>query len=339
MPYMDKRGRLCGFLNIEEKENSGRFSRRYFILNTKEGKFQYFMDNPLNLPHNNRTPVDGIPLQFISKVSDARKQHPKVDSCFVVNFAGKTMFLQADDSKDMRMWIEALNDASRITVPTSMESTKERVNEWHQDGVSDRGYKTEIAGGVVCKIPIQTSDDDVTESSEGEFDSHGEPAYRLPAIKTGFAVKQGGMRKNWKRRYFVLTEQNILYFSSKKAKEPLGLIPRTDVQEVKISTKHPNRDNLYEIVTHKRTFYIQCDNPEEMVSWIEVIQKTYELEPEKSVQSSGDQLMKDPATEAFDMENFPVTKVYPHGEWCASDDAAKTDKDTTRQKKKSWLLW
>lgn len=316
MPYMDKRGRLCGFLNVEEKENSGRFSRRYFILSTKDGKFQYFMDNPLNLPHNNRSPVDGIPLQFISKVSDARKQRPKVDSCFVVNFAGKMMFLQADDNSDMRKWIEALNDASRITVPTSMEGSEERVNEWHQDGVSDGGYKTEIAGGVVCKMPIQTSDDEMSESSEEEFDSHGEPAYRLPAIKTGFGVKQGGMRKNWKRRYFVLTEQNILYFSSKKAKEPLGVIPRNDIQEVKVSTKHPTRDNLYEIVTTKRTFYIQCDNPEEMASWIEVIKKTYDLQPEKCVQSSRDQAMTDLATEAgFDMENFPVTKVYPHGEW------------------------
>lgn len=30
-------------------------------------------------------------------------------------------------------------------------------NEWNQGEANDSGYKTEIAGGVVCKIPIHVS--------------------------------------------------------------------------------------------------------------------------------------------------------------------------------------
>ncbi|KAG7247728.1 hypothetical protein CRUP_020081, partial [Coryphaenoides rupestris] len=31
------------------------------------------------------------------------------------------------------------------------------------------------------------------------------------------------------------------------------------------------RDNLFEVVTQSRTFYIQADSPEEMHSWIKAV--------------------------------------------------------------------
>ena len=34
----------------------------------------------------------------------------------VISYIGKAMYLQAEDVADMKKWIEALNDASRITV-------------------------------------------------------------------------------------------------------------------------------------------------------------------------------------------------------------------------------
>ncbi|MEQ2194164.1 Pleckstrin y domain-containing A member 1 [Xenoophorus captivus] len=46
MPYVDRQNRICGFLDIEENENSGKFLRRYFILNTQQGSLVWFMDNP-----------------------------------------------------------------------------------------------------------------------------------------------------------------------------------------------------------------------------------------------------------------------------------------------------
>lgn len=46
MPYVDRQNRICGFLDIEENENSGKFLRRYFILDTKEGSLVWYMDNP-----------------------------------------------------------------------------------------------------------------------------------------------------------------------------------------------------------------------------------------------------------------------------------------------------
>lgn len=43
---MDRQNRICGFLDIEENENSGKFLRRYFILDTQANCLLWYMDNP-----------------------------------------------------------------------------------------------------------------------------------------------------------------------------------------------------------------------------------------------------------------------------------------------------
>ncbi|XP_053495997.1 pleckstrin homology domain-containing family A member 1 isoform X3 [Ictalurus furcatus] len=79
--------------------------------------------------------------------------------------------------------------------------------------------------------------------------------------------------KNWKRRYFMLDDNAISYFKSDLEREPLRVIPLkevTKVQECKQSDLLM-RDNLFELVTTSRTFYIQTDSPEEMHNWIKAI--------------------------------------------------------------------
>lgn len=46
MPYVDRQNRICGFLDIEENESSGKFLRRYFILDTQANCLLWYMDNP-----------------------------------------------------------------------------------------------------------------------------------------------------------------------------------------------------------------------------------------------------------------------------------------------------
>lgn len=46
MPYVNKAGHLCGFLDYEEKSNSNHFVRRFFLLDKPNGRWEYFMDNP-----------------------------------------------------------------------------------------------------------------------------------------------------------------------------------------------------------------------------------------------------------------------------------------------------
>lgn len=67
MPYVDRQNRICGFLDIEEMENSGKFLRRYFILDTLEGSLMWYMDNPqvtLHPIHSVSVSLNAVALIF-----------------------------------------------------------------------------------------------------------------------------------------------------------------------------------------------------------------------------------------------------------------------------------
>lgn len=53
MPYLDRQDRICGFLDIEENENTDKFYRRYFILDTNSNFLYWYMDNPQVITYYN----------------------------------------------------------------------------------------------------------------------------------------------------------------------------------------------------------------------------------------------------------------------------------------------
>ncbi|XP_034994870.1 pleckstrin homology domain-containing family A member 2 isoform X2 [Zootoca vivipara] len=210
MPYVDRQNRICGFLDIEDNESCGKFLRRYFILDTQANSLLWYMDNPQNLAVGAKA-VGSLQLTYISKVSVAPpKQKPKTPLCFVINALSQRYVLQANDQKDLQDWVEALNRASKITVPKgeSFPPTAEVVKS---------PYRTEIIGGVVVQTPISVNQD----------------------------------------------------------KEPLRSILLKDVLKThECLVKSGDllmRDNLFEITTSYRTFYIQAYSPEDMHSWIKEI--------------------------------------------------------------------
>ncbi|XP_025919789.1 pleckstrin homology domain-containing family A member 1 isoform X6 [Apteryx rowi] len=215
MPYVDRQNRICGFLDIEENENSGKFLRRYFILDTREDSLVWYMDNPQNLPSGS-PPVGVIKLTYISKVSDATKLRPKAEFCFVMNAGMRKYFLQANDQQDLVEWVNVLNKATKITVPKQPDPLCQMDNANRQaesPGAKKQvSYRTEIVGGVPIITPTQE-------------------------------------------------------------KEPLRVIPLKEVHKVQECKQSDimMRDNLFEIVTTSRTFYVQADSPEDMHSWIKAI--------------------------------------------------------------------
>ncbi|XP_038152034.1 pleckstrin homology domain-containing family A member 1-like isoform X3 [Cyprinodon tularosa] len=285
MPYVDRQNRICGFLDIEENENSGKFLRRYFILDTQQGSLVWFMDNPQNLPEGADC-VGSLKLTYISKVSDATKLRPKAEFCFVINAGMRKFFLQANDQQDLVDWVNALNKATKITVPKSCESQQNSENQKVlPDVVGSRkqvSYRTDIIGGVPIITQTQQEGGEGANRSEREalHRSHsqlpyflGRPAQEHSVIKSGYCVKQGAVMRNWKRRYFLLEENAMSYFKSDLEKEPLRMIPLKEVHKVQECKQSDimMRDNLFEVVTTSRTFYIQADSPEEMHSWIKAV--------------------------------------------------------------------
>ncbi|XP_051722979.1 pleckstrin homology domain-containing family A member 1a isoform X5 [Ctenopharyngodon idella] len=302
MPYVDRQNRICGFLDIEDVENSGKFLRRYFILDTQQGSLVWYMDNPQNLPVGAKH-VGSLSLTYISKVSDATKQRPKAEYCFVINAGMRKFFLQANDQQDLVEWVNALNNATKITsflvitfslffclslsfsqVPKSSDAVHSESQRLASNGNKKQvPYKTEIIAGVAVVTQTQ-QDGEVTHSVGGEKvglrKAQNNPPYLhtragqdQTVIKAGYCVKQGALMKNWKRRYFVLEQNSMSYFKSDLEKEPLKIILLKEVHKVQ-ECKHGEimmRDNLFEVVTTSRTFYIQADSPEEMHSWIKAI--------------------------------------------------------------------
>ncbi|XP_050989373.1 pleckstrin homology domain-containing family A member 1a isoform X2 [Labeo rohita] len=282
MPYVDRQNRICGFLDIEELENSGKFLRRYFILDTQQGSLVWYMDNPQNLPVGAKH-VGSLSLTYISKVSDATKQRPKAEYCFVINAGMRKFFLQANDQQDLVEWVNALNNATKITVPKSSDAVHSESQKQASNGNKKQvPYKTEIIAGVA--VVTQTQDGDVGHSvaveKVGLRKAQNHPPYLhtragqdQAIIKAGYCVKQGALMKNWKRRYFVLEQNSMSYFKSDLEKEPLRIILLKEVNKVQ-ECKHSEimmRDNLFEVVTTSRTFFVQADSPEEMHSWIKAI--------------------------------------------------------------------
>ncbi|XP_028982881.1 pleckstrin homology domain-containing family A member 1-like isoform X5 [Betta splendens] len=285
MPYVDRQNRICGFLDIEENESSGKFLRRYFILDTQKGSLVWFMDNPQNLPVGADC-VGSLKLTYISKVSDATKLRPKAEFCFVINAGMRKFFLQANDQQDLVDWVNALNKATKITVPKLADGQQHPENmKTLPDVVGPKkpvSYKTEIIGGVPIVTQTQHEGNESAERTEREamHRSHsqlpyflGRPCLERLVIKSGYCVKQGAVMRNWKRRYFLLEENAMSYFKSDLDKEPLRMIPLKEVHKVQECKQSDimMRDNLFEVVTTSRTFYIQADSPEEMHSWIKAV--------------------------------------------------------------------
>ncbi|XP_068610355.1 pleckstrin homology domain-containing family A member 1 isoform X2 [Brachionichthys hirsutus] len=282
MPYVDRQNRICGFLDIEENESSGRFLRRYFILDTQEGNLLWYMDNPQNLPIGAEK-VGSLSLAYISKVSDATKLRPKAEFCFVINAGMRKFYLQANDQQDLVEWISVLNNATKITVPKSAEGHAIHAETPQEilGAMKQVSYKTEIIGGV----PIITATQEQGEGQNGAERvglkrAQGQLPYYLSrgmqgqAIsKAGYCVKQGAVMKNWKRRYFTLDDNAVSYYKSELERDAIKVIPLKEILKVQECNQSDlmMRDNLFEIVTSSRTFYVQTDSPEDMHSWIKAI--------------------------------------------------------------------
>uniref|UniRef100_A0A8C5YPA3 PH domain-containing protein n=1 Tax=Marmota marmota marmota TaxID=9994 RepID=A0A8C5YPA3_MARMA len=236
MPYVDRQNRICGFLDIEENENSGKFLRRYFILDTREDSFVWYMDNPQNLPSGSSR-VGAIKLTYISKVPKQSDSQPNSDNPSRQGECGKKQVSYRTD----------IVGGVPIITPTQ----KEEVNECGES--VDRNNLKRSQSHLPCFTPKPPPDSAV--------------------IKAGYCVKQGAVMKNWKRRYFQLDENTIGYFKSELEKEPLRVIPLKEVHKVQECKQSDimMRDNLFEIVTTSRTFYVQADSPEEMHSWIKAV--------------------------------------------------------------------
>jgi len=89
------------------------------------------------------------------------------------------------------------------------------------------------------------------------------------ALKSGFLVKRGANRKNWKKRWFVLTSEKFMYFknTTSSVTNPLGEILLSECSACEICYDW-KKDHCFVLKTPKRNYFIYTESNEEMQSWM-----------------------------------------------------------------------
>ena len=73
----------------------------------------------------------------------------------------------------------------------------------------------------------------------------------------GFLVKEGAVVKSWKKRYFVLKNEELAY-SKKDNTDNLGSIDMADVKSV-TAVEYKKKKSCFAVETPKRTYYLVAD--------------------------------------------------------------------------------
>jgi hypothetical protein len=108
--------------------------------------------------------------------------------------------------------------------------------------------------------------------------SHGDSNNKRPvsamiknAAHTGYLMKQSAWLKNWRRRFFFLSD-NVLYFAVDKGFEPHGQIPLTyNNIRVQSAEEFTNKRFSFMVQIPGMTFFLQARNEREKDQWIRAI--------------------------------------------------------------------
>lgn len=69
--------------------------------------------------------------------------------------------------------------------------------------------------------------------------------------REGWLVKEGGLHKSWRKRYFILKDNCLYYFKNSGDREPRGIIPLENLQVREV--QDPRRKYCFEIYTEENS--------------------------------------------------------------------------------------
>ncbi|XP_061611382.1 pleckstrin homology domain-containing family A member 1-like isoform X2 [Phyllopteryx taeniolatus] len=254
--------------------------------------------------------VHGQPAESSGRIPE-RRLPQAVLHLQVINAGMRKFYLQANDQQDLVEWIAVLNNATKITVPKVSEGTDTPQEVLGALKHVSYKTEIVGGVPVVTATQERADEAERGAAGGPYFLSGRVQDHDRAVIKAGYCVKQGAVpfkqrvfehktpsstwrrvfqkrslpilwrrtqsissqMKTWKRRYFVLHPNGLGYFKSDSDRGALRVIPLKDilkVQECKQS-ELMMRDNLFEMITSSRTFYLQSDSPEDMRSWIKAI--------------------------------------------------------------------
>eukprot|EP01112_Ceratiomyxa_fruticulosa_P019376 TRINITY_DN6331_c0_g1_i1.p1 TRINITY_DN6331_c0_g1~~TRINITY_DN6331_c0_g1_i1.p1 ORF type:complete len:600 (-),score=98.84 TRINITY_DN6331_c0_g1_i1:70-1869(-) len=101
------------------------------------------------------------------------------------------------------------------------------------------------------------------------------------ALKAGWLTKQGGVRKNWLKRYFVLTSETLEYKKDPHDNLPISKISLCNYS-VSDALSETGRQNCLKLVptdpsVTSRTYFMFCENAESFQEWVTAIKEAISL--------------------------------------------------------------
>jgi len=97
----------------------------------------------------------------------------------------------------------------------------------------------------------------------------------VPSEKSGWLEKRGGLRKTWKKRFFVLKDNELRYYKDQACKSFKGTIPVEGCSvEIAPEAKY-HKKFCFELNSplSNRTFVIVADNSSNVQEWMNAIRK------------------------------------------------------------------
>lgn len=100
------------------------------------------------------------------------------------------------------------------------------------------------------------------------------------SVLSGWLTKQGGSRggrKNWKTRFFQLSEKHLLYFKNNKSLDnPLGEFLTDDLTAVAVTNNAMKDAHLFDLIYPTRTVRVYAATEEDRKNWIDAINQPAE---------------------------------------------------------------
>ena len=165
----------------------------------------------------------------------------------------------ADNEEDRSSWVEAFKRVAMNKGFSATLETSTRANSIVANKKEPEAMRTTIVGGVVVKTSVQLTPNDKNKPNKPENAmqrSKGSPG-APKVLKAGFAVKQGAVRKNWKKRFFILTEASFSYFRGSEDCEPIKSVDSKEIQAVVETHEFKDKGHMFAVTTPGRIFYVQ----------------------------------------------------------------------------------
>lgn len=144
-----------------------------------------------------------------------------------------------------------------------------------QDAASNPGVAGMKAGGPLQMTATMSQ---LAAEMEGYIQAtQASGGAQITVLKQGYLLKQSSnFRKEWKRRFFVLDSQGMLYYYSNKERSGGEKKPQNTVNLLTSTTKPDAEDPAmrycFRVVSPEKEYTLQAENDLEQREWVEAIQ-------------------------------------------------------------------